>query len=187
MVKGLKRDYTEFGDESIVNSLRGLTIGKYNAKLSLQQAEETHDLAKETLKLKQSDLKSIQEQIRLDTDFKAQGITNKEGREAYISKQENVKKAVEVVNESEKIVKKSRKDMQFYENEYNLISDELSNYRLFIRLEISRRQRATETILFEPPLTPEDLDKLFEEWDKMVKNEPVPWGTGDKDAVKGEE
>lgn len=158
--KPIFRNYKEFGDSDIVLTLRCLTEQKSLIKLEVQESERK-------LNLLHQELKDKKQELLLNTDFKAEGITNQAGREAFISKDIDVIILQNLIQEQEKNVQYSR-------NKYDMITDEQSNYKLLIRLEISRRQTAAETVLFEPRLPPEDLDKLLGEWDKMVKNEAEP-------------
>lgn len=136
--KPVFRNYKEFGDKDIVLTLRCLTEQKALIKLDVQQAERK-------LNLLHQDLKDKKQELLLNTDFKAEGITNQAGRDAFISKDK------EVVN-LQNLIKEQEKNVEYSRNKYDMITDELSNYKLLIRLEISRRQTAQETTLKEDPI-----------------------------------
>jgi hypothetical protein len=118
--------YKEFGDDDIVLSLRELTEQKYDVKDQLNMAE--HDLINEEM-----GLKAKRQALLLVTDFKSKNITNQAGRDAYVEKQN-------IVKEYKEGIEVLKKRVEQFKGEYELICDTLSNYRLLIRLEISRRE-----------------------------------------------
>ena len=122
--KPVFRNYKEFGDKDIVLTLRCLTEQKALIKLDVQEAERK-------LNCLHTDLKDKKQELLLNTDFKAEGITNQAGREAFMSKDK------EVVN-LQNLIKEQEKNVEYSRNKYDMITDEQSNYKLLIRLETSR-------------------------------------------------
>lgn len=118
-------NYESFGDKKVVNSLSEITTRKIGAKNELNKFER--ELLKE-----QKGLKAKREALLLCVDFKEKGITNQAGRNAYVEKQQIIKEFKENIDELKNYVGSLRLD-------YESACDELSNYRLLIRLEISRR------------------------------------------------
>lgn len=118
-------DYEIFGDKKVVNSLNEITTRKIGAKSELNKFER--ELLKE-----QKGLKAKREALLLCVDFREKGITNQAGRNAYVEKQQIIKEFKENIDELKNYVDSLRLD-------YEAACDELSNYRLLIRLEISRR------------------------------------------------
>lgn len=162
--KKVFRNYNEFGDSDIALTLRCLTEQKSLIKLDVQQAEDNLSLLREDLKKVTQNLKDKKEDLLLNTDFEALKITNQPKRNAYVNKHEDVKKIEKEITDYETHIKEAQKNVQYSQNRYDMITEEQSNYKLLIRLEISRRQTAQETVLAEP-----DLDKLLEAFDNTIK------------------
>lgn len=109
---------------------------KYDVKCRLQKKEAQLKTQKDLLNIDKQDL-------LLNTDFKAKGITNQAGRNAYVDKNSAIMERKEKIEKKQADVDKLRLD-------YEWACDELENYKLLIRLEISRRQAGNELTLADP-------------------------------------
>lgn len=160
--KPVFRNYKEFGDKDIVLTLRCLTEQKSLIKLDVQEAENNLSILREDLKGITQSLKDKKEDLLLNTDFEALNITNQPKRNAYVNKHEDVKKIEKEIKDYKMNITEAQKNVQYSQNRYDMITEEQSNYKLLIRLEISRRQTAQETVLCEGPV---DLEQLKEDMD----------------------
>ena len=117
--------YMIFGDKEIVHGLNDLMCVKYDVKCRLGKKEAQLKTQKDLLNIDKQDL-------LLNTDFKSKGITNQAGRNAYVDKNSAIMERKEKIEKKQADVDKLRMD-------YEWACDELENYRLLIKLEISRR------------------------------------------------
>ena len=130
-----KACYMIFGDKEAAQGLNDLMCVKYELKSKLNKAERGVLTQQEALRAKR-------EALLLSVDFKEKGITNQQGRNAYVEKQKVIKDFKEGIEKLKKTVDSLRWN-------YDLVCDEFSNYKLLIRLEISRRQAGQELTLKE--------------------------------------
>jgi hypothetical protein len=115
--------YKEFKDDDIVLSLRELTEQKYDVKSELEDAERRYNALTKRINKKK-------EEILFKTDFKSKGITNQQGRTSYANNK---------VNAEQLQLDLLKKEVDEKRLEYSEVSEDLSNYKLMINLEISRR------------------------------------------------
>lgn len=115
--------YKEFKDDDIVLSLRELTEQKYDVKSELEDAERRYNALTKRINKKK-------EEILFKTDFKSKGITNQQGRTSYANNK---------VNAEQLQLDLLKKEVDEKRLEYSGVSEDLSNYKLLINLEISRR------------------------------------------------
>lgn len=115
--------YKEFQDDDIVLSLRELTEQKHEVKRELEDVEHKHNALTKRINKKK-------EEILFKTDFKSKGITNQTGRTSYANNK---------VSAEQLQLDLLQKEVDAKRIEYSEVSDDLSNYKLMIQLEISRR------------------------------------------------
>lgn len=97
------------------------------------ETRDTLDIAIEEQKIRDKTLKDAMDEVRYNTDFKAEGITNEPGRVSYINKQESVIDAQTKVDDQNLFVISCRNDLED-------AKEELYDARLLIRLEIALRK-----------------------------------------------
>lgn len=123
-VEVLKPNYDVFKDVDMVRSLEVLRFNKFKANQTVLKSDKRIKKEKMNLDIKKGEL-------RIKTDFKAEGITNDKGRESYINK---------VLKEDIDHLELLEEENRWFKIGLNDALDELTDYRLLIRLEISRRE-----------------------------------------------